>query len=280
MPYNALTPEEENVILRRGTEPPFSGKYDDFFEEGLYICRRCNAPLYRSQDKFKSGCGWPSFDDEIPGAVKRTVDPDGARVEITCSRCGAHLGHVFTGEGMTPKDTRHCVNSISMVFVPKENLKRAIFASGCFWGTQYYLERASGVITTTVGYAGGTKENPTYEEVSSGKTGHAESVEVVFDNRKITYEELAKLFFETHDPTQVNRQGPDIGTQYRSAIFYLDEEQKKTAEKLVKILESKGYKVATEVTPAGKFWHAEDYHQEYYDKNSGTPYCHVYTKRF
>jgi peptide methionine sulfoxide reductase msrA/msrB len=305
---NPLTPEEERVIVNKGTERPFTGKYDHFSEKGTYVCKRCGAALYRSDAKFDSGCGWPSFDDEIPGAVKRQPDADGMRTEILCARCGAHLGHVFTGEGLTSKNTRHCVNSISMNFIPASAVLsaaddnpsrpaagqdagsvplpksadpgRAIFAGGCFWGVQYYLERAPGVISTRVGYIGGRKDNPTYQEVCRGNTGHLEAVEVTYDPAKITYEDVAKLFFEIHDPTQADGQGPDIGGQYHSAVFYLTPEQKATAQKLIQILKDKGYAVVTQVLPAGTFWPAEDYHQQYYDKNGHTPYCHAYKKRF
>ncbi|MCC8143441.1 MAG: bifunctional methionine sulfoxide reductase B/A protein [Tannerellaceae bacterium] len=282
MEYNDLTPEEERVIIGKGTERPFTGEYLNNKEEGTYICKRCGAPLYRSDDKFDSHCGWPSFDDEIPGAVKRIPDPDGVRTEIICTNCGAHLGHVFLGEGFTDKDTRHCVNSISMVFVPvaSKNLKRAYFASGCFWGTEYYFMKANGVVKTAVGYMGGHVDNPTYEQVSGKKTGHLETTEVEYDTNKTTYENLVKLFFETHDFTQTNGQGPDIGPQYLSCIFYSDEEEKEITERYIVILESKGYKVATMLKPATKFWVAEDYHQQYYEHNGKSPYCHVYRKIF
>ncbi len=283
--YNKLSPEEERVIVYKGTEAPWTGEYVDNKAKGTYVCKRCNAPLYRSEDKFDSHCGWPSFDDEIPGAVKRIPDADGYRTEIICSNCGAHLGHVFLGEGFTDKDTRHCVNSISMIFIPagqsaEPKTDTAIFAGGCFWGVEYYMQQARGVQSVESGYIGGHVDNPTYEQVCSHTTGHAEAVRIVFDPGKTNYEELAKLFFEIHDPTQVNRQGPDVGDQYRSEIFYLNEDQKKTAEKLVKILKDKGYNVATKVTKATTFWPAEGYHQDYYFRKGSTPYCHVYTKRF
>jgi peptide methionine sulfoxide reductase msrA/msrB len=285
MNYNKLTPEEKRVILQKGTEMPWTGEYTELKEKGTYTCKQCNAALYSSEDKFDSHCGWPSFDDEIEGAVIRIPDRDGMRTEIVCANCGGHLGHVFLGEGFTDKDTRHCVNSISMNFVPAQqglgrNVSRAIFAGGCFWGVEYYMQQKKGVISVTSGYIGGHKDNPTYEEVCSHTTGHAEAVEIIFDPNQVTYEELARLFFEIHDPTQVDGQGPDIGNQYRSEIFYIDDEQKKIAENLISILKSKGYKVATKVTKATTFWPAEDYHQDYYENKGTLPYCHGYTKRF
>lgn len=278
-----LTELEEYVIVQKGTEKAFSGKYLNNKEEGVYTCRRCDAHLYYSKDKFDSQCGWPSFDDELEGAVKRVPDPDGIRVEIQCSNCGAHLGHVFTGEGFTKKNIRHCVNSISLNFIPKKKkpaTEKAVFASGCFWGTQYHFQKKKGVISTKAGYTGGHSENVTYKEICSGTTGHAEAIEVIFNPEEVSYEDLAKLFFETHDQSQVNRQGPDIGEQYRSEIFYLSDKQKKTAEKLIGLLKKKGYKVATKVTRASKFWEAEEYHQDYYRKKKGTPYCHIFNEKF
>jgi len=283
MEYNSLTSEERRVIVNKGTEAPFTGKYYQFSEKGTYVCKRCNAPLYRSDNKFDAGCGWPSFDDEIPGAVKRQLDADGIRTEILCANCGAHLGHVFLGEGFTAKNVRHCVNSISLNFIPaakKIDPQKAYFAGGCFWGVEYLFQQLSGIISTRVGYMGGHKAEPTYDDVCRGMTGHAETVEVIFDPQKISYEEVAKYFFEIHDPTQVNHQGPDYGEQYRSVIFYADDSQKKVAEKLIKLLEKKGYKIATQVEKAGYFWEAERYHQDYYNKKGTLPYCHFFQKRF
>lgn len=287
--WNTLTEQEKNVLENKGTERAFTGAYVDNHDKGVYKCKRCNAPLFNSDAKFDSGSGWPAFDDMIEGAVEEITDADGMRTEIVCANCGAHLGHVFKGEGFTNKNTRHCVNSISLNFVPQDSidmktenqhLDTAIFASGCFWGTEYFFEKAPGVISTQVGYIGGHKDYPTYKEVCTGKTGHAEAVRVVFDTTKIDYKTLCKLFFETHDPTQTDRQGPDIGHQYRTGVFYLNDEQKKIAEELKAILEKKGLKVTTEITKATTFWEGEDYHEHYYSTKGGTPYCHGYTKRF
>ncbi|MDD4816985.1 MAG: bifunctional methionine sulfoxide reductase B/A protein [Victivallaceae bacterium] len=281
-PCGELSTAEKAVIIDHGTERAFSGKYDDFFERGVYCCRNCGRPLYVSDDKFNSGCGWPAFDDEQPGAVKRTPDPDGRRTEISCADCGAHLGHVFDGEELTAKNSRHCVNSVSLVFEPQTSgrLRRAVFAGGCFWGVEAMMSHQPGVVAAVSGYTGGNKDNPSYRDVCTGKTGHAEAVEVLFDPEKTDFETLCRYFLEIHDPAQKNRQGPDVGTQYRSAIFYLDDEQKATADKLLAILRKKGVSVQTEVVPFSKFWSAEPYHQDYYDRNGASPYCHIYTRRF
>ncbi|MCG8344433.1 MAG: bifunctional methionine sulfoxide reductase B/A protein [Chlorobiales bacterium] len=288
MNYKSLSAEEKRVIVHKGTEMPFTGEYVYNKEDGTYVCKRCGAPLFRSSDKFDSGTGWPSFDDEIPGAIKKETDADGRRTEILCANCGAHLGHVFYNEGFTDKNARYCVNSISLDFnreagsdaAATATTQKAVFAGGCFWGVEYHLEKVDGVKAVRSGYTGGTKTNPTYKEVSSGRTGHAEAVEVEYDPAVVSYETLARLFFEIHDPTQQDRQGPDIGPQYRSAVYYTNDEQKKVAEKLIVELKNNGYDVVTEIEPASEFYPAEDYHQDYYAKTGKQPYCHVYRKRF
>ena len=276
-----LTAAEKRVIIDKGTEAPFSGKYYNFKGEGTYVCKQCGNPLYKSSDKFSSNCGWPSFDDEIKDAVIRVPDADGRRTEIICAKCGAHLGHVFLNEGFTEKNTRHCVNSISLVFVPaKKNHEIAYFAGGCFWGVEYYMQQQKGVISVISGYMGGVEKDPTYELVSSGTTNYAETVEIVFDPSLTDYKTIAKIFFEIHDPTQLDRQGPDIGKQYRSEIFYTNPKQKEIADSLIEILKGKGFDIATKVTPASVFYKSEDYHQDYYQRKGTLPYCHKYVKRF
>ncbi|ANG64205.1 methionine sulfoxide reductase [Marinobacterium aestuarii] len=288
MTFNTLTPEEQRVIQDKGTERPFSGAFNEHFENGLYLCKQCDAPLYRSEHKFPSHCGWPSFDDEIEGAVARHVDADGRRTEIVCAHCGGHLGHVFEGEMQTAKNIRHCVNSISMNFVSAEELalesgselKKAYFAGGCFWGVEHLLQQVPGVEAVVSGYMGGPSENPTYTQVCSKTSGHLEVVEVSYDAGQVSYETLAKLFFEIHDPTQLGGQGPDLGPQYASAIFVENDQERETIEGLIDILKGKGHDVVTKVLPMAPFWRAEEYHQDYYAKTGKTPYCHSYEKKF
>lgn len=277
-----LSKEEKQVILKKGTEDPFSGDLLNEKREGIFTCRQCGAKLYNSTDKFDSGCGWPSFDDEIESAVLRIPDADGRRTEIVCANCKGHLGHVFIGEKFTDKNTRHCVNSLSMDFTHGnlELEEKAVFAGGCFWGVEYYMQKIEGVNAVVSGYTGGHSEAPTYEDVSYKNTGHYEAVEITYDPVRVNFETLAKTFFEIHDPTQKNGQGPDIGKQYRSAIFYQNKEQEAVSKKLIEQLRNKGYKVATKVLPTETFYKAEEYHQDYYLSRGKLPYCHGYVKRF
>lgn len=275
-----LTEAEERVIVHKGTETPFSGAYWDTTTAGTYLCRRCGTPLYHSEDKFDSRCGWPSFDAEIPGAVRRVPDADGERTEIICANCGGHLGHVFEGERLTSKNTRHCVNSLSMLFVPAgECADTAVFAGGCFWGIEDAFRKIPGVCDVISGYTGGTVPNPTYEQVCSGRTGHAEAVQVRFDPESVTFGALARLFFEIHDPTELNRQGPDIGTQYRSAVFYADETQRAVTVSLIQELKTLGWNVVTELTPLTAFYPAEAYHQRFAER-TGRGGCQLRVARF
>ena len=279
-----LTPFEKHVIIDKGTERAFSGKYVKTTEKGIYKCKVCGASLYRSNDKFDSHCGWPSFDDAIPGAIKEVPDKDGRRTEIVCANCGAHMGHVFKGEGLTKKNVRHCVNSVSLQFYKKEAsatvMKKAYFAGGCFWGVEYYLEKIQGVKEVISGFMGGKMSNPSYKDVIYKNTGHLETVEVLYDPAKVSYETLAKTFFEIHDPTQTNGQGPDIGSQYLSAVFVNNKEEREITNRLIRVLESKGLKVATKVLNKTPFYTAEEYHQDHYERKGGTPYCHTRVKRF
>lgn len=277
--FRTLGALASRVIEGCGTERPFTGKWLKHKATGTYTCARCGAPLFQSKTKFDSGSGWPSFDDALPGAVDELRDPDGHRTEIRCGRCGGHLGHVFRGERMTAKNTRHCVNSVSLDFTP-HRLAEAFFAGGCFWGVEHLLESVKGVVRAESGYMGGHLVSPTYKQVCTIDTGHAETVRVLFDPAVVSYEQLAKRFFEIHDPTQVNRQGPDRGKQYRSAIFTTGKAQAATARKLISMLRTKGLKVATTVHEANKFWPAEAYHQDYYARSGKKPYCHAWTKRF
>lgn len=281
--YNQLTDLEKEVIEKKGTELAFTGEYDNFYKPGTYICRKCNQPLYSSKTKFDAGCGWPAFDEHFPNSVKMTSDKDGYRTEITCANCNGHLGHVFTGENFTKTNTRHCVNSISIKFVPegdplpeviKHEQSTAVFAGGCFWCTEAVFKQLKGVLDVTPGYIGGNIVNPSYEDVTSGNSGHAEAVKILFDPEVITYEVFLEIFFATHDPTTLNRQGNDIGTQYRSEIFYSDPKQKEIADKYIQSI-SNNYDnpIVIKLRPATDFFPAESYHKEYYFKNKLNPYC-------
>ena len=281
---NTLSNLEKHVIVEKGTERPWSGKYVKSTAEGVYTCKVCDSPLYKSGDKFNAHCGWPSFDDAIAGAIKEVPDADGRRTEIVCANCGAHLGHVFRGEGLTAKNTRHCVNSVSLNFDKKKAvtpaLKKTYFAGGCFWGVEYYMEKIHGVKEVVSGFMGGHVKDPGYDDVVRKKTGHLETVEVSYDPSKVSYETLAKTFFEIHDPTQKNGQGPDIGSQYLSAVFVNDANERKIVGRLIKILENKGLKIATKVLEKKPFYRAEAYHQNHYMRKGGKPYCHRRVKRF
>jgi peptide methionine sulfoxide reductase msrA/msrB len=279
----SLLPEVSRIILDKSTEQPFTGSYDGYNEPGSYLCRQCGLALFRSQTKFHSGCGWPSFDEEIKAAVAQHLDADGRRSEILCARCHGHLGHVFQGEGFTEKNTRHCVNSASLDFVPSLQVidtEEAIFAAGCFWGVEYYFKKLPGVLKVEVGYLGGHVDHPTYKDVCRGDTGHYEVVRVVYDTSKLSYVDVVKYFFEIHDATQADGQGPDLGQQYSSALFYYNDAQKKISEELISILKQKNIEVATQLLPVSIFWPAEEYHQDYYSKVGKAPYCHQYRKIF
>ncbi|MEM9242737.1 MAG: bifunctional methionine sulfoxide reductase B/A protein [Pseudomonadota bacterium] len=279
----SLTPEVVNIVKHKHTEYPGSSCYHDHQAQGTYLCRRCGLALFRGADQFVSHCGWPSFDQAIADHVDNLPDNDGERVEIVCHRCGAHLGHVFYGEKLTEKNQRYCVNGLAIELIADIDVMdttEAIYAGGCFWGMEYYFEQLDGVLKTEVGYTGGAVSNPNYKQVCCGKTGHFEAIRVLYDPKRMDYPALTRYFFEIHDPTQQDGQGPDLGTQYLSAIFYFDDEQKAIAAELIKQLEEKNYTIATQLLPVSIFWSAEAYHQHYYDKKQQQPYCHRYTKRF
>jgi peptide methionine sulfoxide reductase msrA/msrB len=285
-----LSPLQYKVMIQCGTETPFSGKYNDFSEAGIYKCAACGATLFASGTKYDHGTGWPSFTSPVDMSAVEVRNDDSLgmhRVEVRCASCGAHLGHVFD-DGPGPDKTHYCINSAALDFepaaasaeasgqaVPAEGKAAALtetatFAAGCFWGVEYKFDQVPGVLSTVVGYTGGRTKNPTYEDVCTDRTGHAEAVRVTFDPSIISYENLVRKFFEFHDPTQLNRQGPDRGTQYRSAIFYHSEGQRLIAEKVKAEAGQSGLfrrRVVTEIMPAPEFTKAEEYHQKYYEKN-------------
>lgn len=279
----SLTPVAKRIICDKATEYPHTGAYNHLMTQGSYLCRRCGLALFRGTSQFSSGCGWPSFDENIVHAVKQMPDHDGRRTEILCGRCDAHLGHVFSGEFLTQKNLRHCVNSASLDFVSDSQVldtEEAIVAGGCFWGVEHFLKQVPGVLRVESGYTGGTTVEPSYEQICQGNSGHYEAVRVIYDKDKTDYYRVLKRFFEIHDPTQKSGQGPDLGQQYQSAVFYYNPEQLAEAELLMQMLQKRGYQVATRLFPVQIFWPAEEYHQDYYAKHRKAPYCHQPVNRF
>ncbi len=281
-----LTAEQRAVLLHAGTEPAFCGGLLENKKPGVYISALGGLPLFRSSAKFESGTGWPSFFAPFdPDHVIEKPDNSGGmeRVEILDARSGGHLGHVFD-DGPRPTGKRYCLNSAALIFVPDGqplppqshpvNLQKAYFAGGCFWGVEDLMQRTPGVLEATSGYMGGRTARPGYHQVSSGETGHAESVEVEFDADRVSYHDLLAVLFSKIDPTTLNRQGPDEGSQYRSVVFAADAEQRRVAEQFLRQLAKEprfaGRSIVTTVENAKPFWPAEDYHQDYHEKHGGT----------
>lgn len=270
-----LTPEEFRITRLKGTERAHSSEMCSLFEPGKYACVCCGTLLFDANEKFESGTGWPSFTQPVTEnaiAYHKDISYGMVRVETTCNTCDAHLGHVFP-DGPGPGGLRYCMNAVALKKV-EGNERKATFGGGCFWCTEAVFNQLKGVTKVESGYSGGKIANPTYREVCSGLTGHAEVIEVTYNPDEITYSDLLRIHLSTHNPTTLNRQGADVGTQYRSAIFYRNEAEKKEAEQVIAEIQAVyDEPIVTQVAPLEYFYKAEEYHQDYYSNNSQEGYC-------
>lgn len=273
--HELLTPEEFRVTRLKGTERAHSSEMCSLFEPGKYACVCCGTLLFDANEKFESGTGWPSFTQpatENAIAYHKDISHGMVRVEALCNTCDAHLGHVFP-DGPQPGGLRYCMNAVALKKVESSE-RKATFGGGCFWCTEAVFNQLKGVTKVESGYSGGKIANPTYREVCSGLTGHAEVVEVTYNPEEISYADLLRIHLSTHNPTTLNRQGADAGTQYRSVIFYRNEAEKSTAFEVISEIQAVyDEPIVTEVAPLDYFYKAEDYHQDYYANNSQEGYC-------